>query len=1331
MPFCKPKPAVGSFWIVVGDAKDENFALEEQSSLTKVTSLFRGAAYRLILRQCMVEIANANTREDALKDWHTAIRIYNQEVEQVGSTKFSDHHLLALFEALWEAEHPEHATCSSDLDHQDAILLSHLFAAIKNDSKNEVNRILNSSGEEILRGHNGIGQQPLHIAVSEGNIEMVQFLISKGADINSKELATEFTPLHIACHSANLSMVAFLLKQKGIQVMTITETNMFVALHFLLSHSYENQEKELNQVLKQMVAMGASLDSKTVHGQTPLHKACLKGNLAGVKFLLEHDVDVNTTDCYGETALHYAIRGGDRDVAIELMTHHIDVAIKGEFGTARDLADDMKREDLCRTLDAYALIATMELTDETSGSTERGSKSDRVSDKKELYCSGSPRHRSLSAGEKEDLKIDLKTEDSQKPFSYILDVEQQLQSKNNLQNRSATLPNASNSHSTSSLPSNCNNSNTNNNVNSVVENHHKSSPRSHNFPSNNLRSYSKHENLNNDNTNNSRHNVSKINLNTSDCKIQDYNNKTLNNKDDKKISDDSQHSFQNNTGTTNLNNSNPNINANTKEPTQKEKPIPPKRLTINTGKNNNTNNSNITTNNNNISDDKNKSNNIKEKNNSVEKNRKENELEGRRRSREEGEEKGMMVREVGGIAPIAAPFLDSLQTLQNKSKFSQISPLPPLSSSDLLPTVSDDLSYSILLGTGGHVFKLIRQTKPVDCYCCHTLIFPSVSRNAFLCCECGIRVHVKCRKECLFSSPCSGPDTPLFDPSSLPLLSSVNNSSLLLSVDMLGEEIATQNKEVKVEEKSKEGESRDSVEEYKVFTPLELHQIFDQFNEIDDKQTGAINQKQLGAHLGVLMNNPGITGLLFNALDPSKSNKVTFSMYCRGMAVMTKGSLGSTLEYAFKMADLDKDRYINRTELKLLVDAIYQALEAVDIRLPDDTRTFFEKIVLLMGDVEGKISLPMYKRCISQNPLFFESLGMLYDNDSHVHIPHLDLNQSKKASIVFGHKDWNMVQNMMLGIRRSVGETTSLPTRELKQKDFVVVVDLRLAHSGWIFRDFSPMVFRKIREFFWCNARAYMFSLGPEKILGNALFMGRLCVLCEVVSTARSGSFFFKSNDGKYFVKTLPSDEFLFFRKILPSYYHYVSKNPNTLITRFYGLHNMRNSTRDVSFCVMENIFSAQLAVHEQYDMKGSEVDRMVEVDEDNPNPNIALKDLNFLKQKRKLKLGSQRKALLMEQIEKDTTWMESLNICDYSFLVGIHTIDKEDESTYAANQRRHQDQSIFKDYLGGMLSEGGDEIYYVAIIDNLCQYSTKKKSERLLKSFLHDSVTIFCFLLL
>jgi hypothetical protein len=108
------------------------------------------------------------------------------------------------------------------------------------------------------------------------------------------------------------------------------------------------------------------------------------------------------------------------------------------------------------------------------------------------------------------------------------------------------------------------------------------------------------------------------------------------------------------------------------------------------------------------------------------------------------------------------------------------------------------------------------------------------------------------------------------------------------------------------------------------FSTAELEKIFDQFNEIDANQVGIINQAQLGmlivlleqrtlthellllthstlltrigGSLGVLMSTPGVTGLLFNAFDPEKTNRVDIKMYVTGMGVMMKGLLDEGLE---------------------------------------------------------------------------------------------------------------------------------------------------------------------------------------------------------------------------------------------------------------------------------------------------------------------------------------------------------------------------------------------------------------------------------------------------
>ncbi len=94
-----------------------------------------------------------------------------------------------------------------------------------------------------------------------------------------------------------------------------------------------------------------------------------------------------------------------------------------------------------------------------------------------------------------------------------------------------------------------------------------------------------------------------------------------------------------------------------------------------------------------------------------------------------------------------------------------------------------------------------------------------------------------------------------------------------------------------------------------------------------------------------------------------------------------------------------------------------------------------------------------------------------------------------------------------------------------------------------------------------------------------------------MVSTGRSGSFFFKSNDSKYLIKTLHPDEVTLLRSILPQYTEYVLQTKNTLLTRFFGLHSMKKgSEKEIHFAVMANIFDSTLNIHEQYDLKVSEI---------------------------------------------------------------------------------------------------------------------------------------------
>jgi len=68
----------------------------------------------------------------------------------------------------------------------------------------------------------------------------------------------------------------------------------------------------------------------------------------------------------------------------------------------------------------------------------------------------------------------------------------------------------------------------------------------------------------------------------------------------------------------------------------------------------------------------------------------------------------------------------------------------------------------------------------------------------------------------------------------------------------------------------------------------------------------------------------------------------------------------------------------------------------------------------------------------------------------------------------------------------------------------------------------------------------------------------------------------------------------------------------------------------------MGNVFPPNRKIHETYDLKGSLVGRESLPKKDGTMPSI-LKDLNFLNNKQKLKLGPEKSALFVQQIKKDS----------------------------------------------------------------------------------------------
>jgi len=281
-------------------------------------------------------------------------------------------------------------------------------------------------------------------------------------------------------------------------------------------------------------------------------------------------------------------------------------------------------------------------------------------------------------------------------------------------------------------------------------------------------------------------------------------------------------------------------------------------------------------------------------------------------------------------------------------------------------------------------------------------------------------------------------------------------------------------------------------------------------------------------------------------------------------------------------------------------------------------------------------------------------------------------------TVHFGHENWNMVLSMMIGIRMAVGRSRHEVSRELQPVDFIMkekfsiiprlanvfdsAVSKRVTMTRFI--DYAPLVFQRIRSGFGIQHDDYLRSIGPEQLLGN-LVLGNLASLSELSSEGKSGAFFYYTADGSYMIKTVEPKEQHLLKRMLKRYYDHLMQQPETLIVRFLGLHCLRvrktlkggrHSTRKLYFVVMANMFNMPFEIHRRYDLKGSWIGRVTPCSNVH-DPTVALKDLDFTKASEAIRIGPERKAVLLAQIERDCAFLKESNIIDYSLLLGIRDL--------------------------------------------------------------------------
>ncbi|KAL6077846.1 PIPK domain-containing protein, variant 3 [Balamuthia mandrillaris] len=210
--------------------------------------------------------------------------------------------------------------------------------------------------------------------------------------------------------------------------------------------------------------------------------------------------------------------------------------------------------------------------------------------------------------------------------------------------------------------------------------------------------------------------------------------------------------------------------------------------------------------------------------------------------------------------------------------------------------------------------------------------------------------------------------------------------------------------------------------------------------------------------------------------------------------------------------------------------------------------------------------------------------------------------------------------------------------------------------TNFRFVDYSPLVFQELRRLDGITPQHYMNSLDPETFLAS--------LDSQKFSEGRSGSFFCFSPDKCFIIKTISRSEAKLLVSILPDLYRYMANNPDSLLMRFYGCHCIRMHYGDSIYAiVIGNSFNTDKKMHERYDLKGSWVRR--EVGKAHmENPSVLGMDLDLQRMGRKVIVAPELRHKLLQQLISDAQFLTSLNIMDYSILLGYHFTWKAKEES-------------------------------------------------------------------
>ncbi|KAI9773868.1 MAG: hypothetical protein M1840_006094 [Geoglossum simile] len=197
----------------------------------------------------------------------------------------------------------------------------------------DIVQLLLSHGAQVTDEDHYRGGKPLYLAARGGHRDIVQLLMHHDADIGDYGSWNHESAVHVAAENGHLEIVRDLLDfYVDVDIWAITSETPL--------HSAKTRE-----VIKVLVEeYDADVNAMNYSGRTPLHYAIEDGNEELVRFFIGQDAEINTQasfdmlnyeddeEDYGGTALHCAAVAGNIGVMQILLHHSPDLHIRDVYG---------------------------------------------------------------------------------------------------------------------------------------------------------------------------------------------------------------------------------------------------------------------------------------------------------------------------------------------------------------------------------------------------------------------------------------------------------------------------------------------------------------------------------------------------------------------------------------------------------------------------------------------------------------------------------------------------------------------------------------------------------------------------------------------------------------------------------------------------------------------------------------------------------------------------------------------------------------------------------------------------------------------------------------